>query len=426
MDEPVNTTSHNADQDNPLKYLVILARSSRLIIFTSLAVAVLTYLILFILPNKYTAKARLLPPQQNLTLSGQILDSLGGRSISTAAGPGGVGGMAAGLLGLKSPGDLYAGVMTGDTVFDRIIDRFNLMKLYKVKYIEDARKNLGKFAKITSNKKDTIITVEVTSYTPEQAAAMANAFVEELDLLLHGLTMQEAKGRMTFLEKERLQASQNLQKAEESLRHFSEKNSVLQIDAQTRGVLEHIARMRADIDAKEVYLQVLRQQATPSNPDMIRSETELKGLKEKLRASETQYDNCLSDVCLPANKTPGLALEYIRLYREVKFQEGLYQLYIKLVEIARLDMARDDAVIQVVDRAKPPQKRSNKRLLPSLLAGMATFFMMILVSFSRESFRNISAREDDAPYLSELHDSLKPWKDLLIRGKNLLRPNRKL
>ncbi len=421
MDKSVNKTSHNADQDNPIKYLIILAKNSRLIIFTSLAVTVLTYLILFIMPNKYTAKARLLPPQQNLTLSGQILDSLGGRSISTAAGgAGGIGGMAAGLLGLKSPGDIYVGIMTGDTVFDRIIDRFNLMKLYKKKYIEDARKQLAKYAKVTVNKKDTIITIEVTSKTRKQAAEMANAFAEELDRLIQDLTLQEAKGRMAFLEKERLQASQNLQKAEESLRLFSEKNSVLQIDTQTRGVLEHIARMRADIDAKEVYLQVLRQQATPSNPDMIRSETELKGLKEKLRAAENQYDNCLSDVCLPANKTPGLALAYIRLYREVKFQEGLYQLYIKLVEIARLDMARDNAVIQVVDQARLPQKRSNKRLLPSIIAGMMAFFMMIFVSFARERLGKINTKEEYVEDLSVLQDCVQPWKDMLKRIKNLL------
>jgi tyrosine-protein kinase Etk/Wzc len=415
MNEPENKTGLNGEEGNLLKYLVILAKHSRAIIFYSIVVTVLTYLILLILPNKYTAITRVLPPQQNLTLSGQILDSLGGKSISSAAGGGGMGGMAASLLGLKTPGALYVGIMSGDTVFDRIIERFNLMKLYKTKYIEDARKRLAKDTKITGNKNDTIITIEVTGKTPEQVAEIANAFVEELDQLLQQLTLQEAKGRMAFLEKERFQTSQNLQKAEETLRSFSEKNSVLQIDTQIRGALENIARMRADIDAKEVYLQVLRQQATPVNPDMIRLETELKGWKEKLRNAEAQYDNCLSDVCLPANKTPGLALEYVRLYREVKFQEGLYQLYIKLLEIARLDMTRDNLVVQVVDKAKPPQKRSNQRLLPALLAGMLTFFAMVLVSFGRERLKIVNNSEDTIQDLSALQEYMKPWKDMLQR-----------
>jgi len=115
-----------------------------------------------------------------------------------------------------------------------------------------------------------------------------------------------------------------------------------------------------------VQIQVLRQQATPSNYDVIRLETELKGLKDKLRTSEAQWDQvCAGDVCLPSSKVPALGLEYIRLYREAKFQEGLYQLFTKMAEIARLDMVKDVTVIQVLDRAKPPERRSNKRVIPT-------------------------------------------------------------
>jgi capsule polysaccharide export protein KpsE/RkpR len=332
-----------------------------------------------------------------------------------------MGGMAASLLGLKSPGEVFVSMMNSDTVRDRIIDRFNLMKLYGTKFIEDARKKMSKNAKIMAGKKDGILVIEVTSTAPKLAAEMANAFIDELEKLLQSLANQEAKGRLAFLEKERLQTSQNLTKAEEAMRHFSEKNSVLQIDTQTKGALEYIARLRAEIDSKEVSIQVLRQQATPFNYDVVRLETEIKGMKEKLRTAECQYDSNLTDVCLPTNKTPGLALEYIRLYREAKFQESLYQLYIKLVEIARMDMARDIAVIQVVDAAKPPEKRSNKRLIPSLLAGMVTFFMMIFVAFGREYIQNMNNNGYDDRRLSVLKDYLKSWMDMLTRIKKVFR-----
>ena len=202
---------------------------------------------------------------------------------------GGMAGMAAGFLGLKSPSDLYAGMMTGNTIFDRIIERFNLRRIYKEKYIETTRKALSKRANISAQK-DGMITIEVTDKDPKRAAEMANAFAEELDKLLQGLAVQEAKGRLAFLEKERLQTSQNLTKAENALRTFSEQNSVIQIDTQTRGVLEYIAQLRAEIDAKEVQIQVMRQQATPYNYDVVRLETELKGLREKLASAEKQYD----------------------------------------------------------------------------------------------------------------------------------------
>lgn len=404
-------SSDNSGQ-NIIDYLIILMKYSRLIIFVSVAVTVVTYLILFLLPNKYTATARLLPPQQNLTLSGQILDSLGGGGVTQgAAGGSSAWSMGASLLGLKSPCDLYVGMMTGQTVMDRIIARFDLKKLYKVNYIEDARKILSKYSKITYGRKDNIISVEVNATSPDRAAKMANAFCEELGKLLHDLSIQEAKGRLAFLENERLKTSQNLNKAEEAVRSFSEKNSVLQIDTQTKGALQYIAKLRAEIDSREVSIQVLRQQATSFNYDVVRLETEIKGLKEKLRTAECQYDNnSLGEVCLPTNKTPSLALEYMRLYREAKFQESLYQLYIKLVEIARMDLARDVAVIQVIDTAKPPEKRSNKRALPAIMAGMLTFFLIIFVILGREQLRNRTIGEDEAKKKSILKDYLTPWR----------------
>jgi uncharacterized protein involved in exopolysaccharide biosynthesis len=423
MPETVMNPSPENGEVHLLDYLVILAKHSRMIIYISVAVAVLTYLILFILPNKYTAKAQLLSPQQNLTLSGQLLDlmsggvSPGAKVGGMGAGSGGMGGIAASLLGLKSPVDLYIAMMTSNTVFDRIINRFKLMKLYESRYLEDARRTLSKNTKITPSTKGPIIVIELTATTPKLAADMANAFIEELDLLLRGLATEEAKGRLAFLETERLQASQHLSKAEESLRTFSEKNGVLQIDTQTRGAIEYIASLRAKIDAQEINIKVLRQQATSFNYDVIRMETEIKGLKEKLRLAESQWENIISEVCLPTSRAPTLGLDYLRLLREVKFQESLYQLFTKTVEIARMDLARDVAVVQVLDPAKPPERRSNKRLLPSVLAGIITFCLMIFVAFGREYMQNIKKREDDIQRLNELKDYLTPWINILKRMK---------
>lgn len=429
MDEIVNNTSPDADEILLLDYLIFLAKYSRMIIFVSVAVTVLNYLYLFCSPNTYKATARLLPPQQNLTMSAQLLEGMKG-GVSPGAGPGGPGGgmgaITSSLLGLRSPGDMYVGMMTIEPVFDHIISRFHLMELYKTKSLESARKALSRSVNVYLGRKDGIIGVEVASATPKLAAELANAFIEELDWLLKGLALQEAEGRLAFLEKERLQASQHLAKAEESVRLFSERNSVLQIDTQTRGAIEYIARLRAEIDTKEVSIQVMRQQATPLNYDLVRMETEIKGLKEKLRSAESQMENCVSDVCLPSGKAPGLALEYLRLFREAKFQESLYQLYTRLVEVARLDMVRDVAVVQALSLAMPPETRSTTRLLPSILAGIITFCAMIVVAFGLEYMQRLNNREDDVQRLSVLNDHLRAWTDMLIRMKNNIPFKRKL
>jgi tyrosine-protein kinase Etk/Wzc len=154
---------------------------------------------------------------------------------------GSLGGMAAGMLGLRPPGALYVAMMTGDTISDRIINRFNLRQVYKVAYLEDARKFLRSLVKISAGPKDGLISIEVTSKDPKLAASMPNAYKDELDKLLQELAVQEAADRLAFLEEERGEANIKLTKAEEALKAFSEQNSVIMIDAQARGTLEYIS-----------------------------------------------------------------------------------------------------------------------------------------------------------------------------------------
>ncbi len=396
-----------------LDYFIVLAKYSRLIIYTTLAMTVLTYLVMFILPDKYIATARLLPPQQNLTMSSQLMELIGG-----GVKPGSIPGSGlAGLIGLKSPADLYVGIMTGDTVADRIIEQFKLKKIYKKKTLVDTRKALSKKVNINLSKKDSLIYVEVTDKSAQRAADMANAFVAGLDQLLQRLAVQDAKGRLAFMEKELTATNAKLTSAEEDLRSFSEKNSVIQIDTQARGMLQYIAQLRAEIDAKEVQVQVMRQQATPYNYDVVRLETQVKGLKDKLQAAEKQWDQtCMGDVCLATSKMPKLGLEYIRFYREVKFQETLYQLYTKMVEIARLDLVKDVAVVQVVDQALPPDKKSNKRMLPALLAGMAILFIMVFFAFIIEFWKNFKNQEKNTERFTLLQEYLIAWRNIIPRS----------
>jgi tyrosine-protein kinase Etk/Wzc len=405
------------DELNPLDYLIVLAKYARMIIITSVAVIILVYLYLFLRPNVYTSVTRLLPPATNLTLSGQLLESFGGGILPGSAQYGGIGGLSA-MLGLPSPVDIYAGILKSNTIADRIIARFHLCKLYNLKNIESVREILRRKTDIFVDKKNGLIIIKVTDKDPKKAAEIANG--NELAKLLRGLALQEADSRFTFLNNERILANKNLTTAEVALRAFSQQYGVIQIDTQTKSVLDYIAQLRADIDAREVQIQVLRKQATPFNYDVVRLETEIKGLKEKLASAEKQMGQaCKGDVCLSTSEVPSLGLEYIRLYREVKFQENLYQTFAKLAEVARLDKARHVTVISVVDRALPPETRSNTRLLPAILMGMATFFVMIFVAFGMEYWENLQKNDDEARRIALIKNYLTPQGNLL-KGLNTI------
>ncbi|AEB10469.1 GumC family protein [Desulfobacca acetoxidans] len=414
----------NADEEvHLLDYIIVLAKYSRMIIYTSAIMSILTLGYLLTQPNQYTATATILPPQQNSTLSAHVLDSLG-ISSNPASAVGGFGRMSA-ILGLKSPGDLYVGMLKGLTISDRIIARFNLREVYEQKYIEGTRRQLAARTDIKAGKEG-LITISATDESPQKAAEMANAFVEELDKLQQEMSINDARNQFAFLEKERVQASLNLTRAEEELRTFSESSSIVQIDTQAKGVIEYITQLRAAIDAKEVQIQVVRQSATPSNYDLIRLETELAGLKEKLRAAEINAEKkCEGDICITAGKMPNLGLEYFRLYREVKYQEALYQMFSKMVELARMDAARNTVVstVHFVDRAKPPDLKSKpKRLLTSILVGIITFIIMVFVAFGREYWQKASQME--SARLHELSSCLQPWRQKVNRILSFLRIKR--
>lgn len=416
MNDPEEKSASPDDEVYFLDYLIVLAKYSRLIIITSLAVMVLTYLVLFLSPNKYTATARLLPPQQNLTMISQVLQSLGGGMETTK--PGGGFGLWGSLLG-KSAAAMYVSILKGNTISDQIVERFKLREYYRKKFLEDARKNLDARVKITPGK-DELITIEVTDESPQLAQEIANAYMDELGILLQNMAYREAEGRLAFLEKKRSETGQKLANSEENLRNFSECSNVLQIDAQTRSILEYIATLKATIDSREVQLKVLQEQATPFNYDLIKLETELKGLREKLHEAEAQEskDPKTCNAMITTSKMPGVGLEYLRLYREVKFQEQLFSLFNKLVEMARLDEVKGSAVVPVVDRALRPEKRSNKRLDPATLAGLGTFLFMVFLVNLLEYWQTARLEEETAKRLKLMNEYLEPWRQYFLFWKS--------
>jgi tyrosine-protein kinase Etk/Wzc len=405
------------DEVGLFDYLVILMKHSRLIVYSTIIIVVAIFLLLLLTSNKYTAKASIIPPQQNMTLSGLLLDTMGGAVLPSSINPSLLGGLA-GIMGLKSPGDLYVEILKGNSIFDRIIERFNLRKYYRTwyafqdPYLDDIRKKLHKRTDINSGKEG-IINIEVTDESPQKAAEMANAFTEELGKLLQGLAVKEAAERLIFLEKERVQTSLKLTKAEGDLQAYCEQSNIIRIDSQEKGIIEYIANLRASIDAKEVQLKVMRQHATPFNYDLILVETELKGLKERLLAAESQGPQIprSGDIMVNTSKIPALGTEYLRLYREVKYYDALQESYSKLVELARLDESRNVAVIQVVDPATPPERKSKpKRLLITVLVGSGTFIFMVFIAFVVEYWQNMVMSDRNAHYLQLLQNYAQQWR----------------
>lgn len=361
-----------------LELLAVLRKRKQVVLGVTACAAVLSVVISLLLPKIYSAETRILPPQQSGSgIAGQLLSQLGPLA--------GLAGMVGITSGLKSPNELYIGMLTSRTVLDRIIDRFDLMKRYDEEFREDARNKLLKNIEASSDRKSGIISVAVEDRDPKRAADMANAFVEELKVLLSGLAVTEAAQRRLFFEEQMKSARDDLGKAEDDFRGFMEKTGALQIDSQARAVIEGIAGLKAQIAAREVQLKVLQSYATSRNPDLQRVEEEIRGLRGELAKLEGREGKGF-DPLMPTGRMPSVGVEYFRKFREVKYYETLFEVLAKQYELARIDEANDSAVIQVIDTAVPPEKKARpKRTVIVILSTAVAFFLSILVAFMQES-----------------------------------------
>lgn len=360
-------------EGNLLDYLIVLLKWKKLIFGTTFASAIITAIMALLMTPIYRAETRILTPQQSgSSLAMGLLSQMGGSEMAGAA------------LGIKTPSDQYAEILKSRTIADRIIDRFDLMKLYGVEYREDAVRKVFNVMKATVDRKSGIITVSVEDKDPERAAKMANAFVEELKNFTKGLAITEAAQRRLFFEEQLKDVRVTLSKAEEALKGFGEKTGAIRVDEQAKALIEGIANLRAQIAVKEVELRVMRTYSTPNNPDLQKTEEALRGMKIELAKLETKGDRN-PDPIPPAGRVPEIGTEYMRRLRDLKFNETLYELLTKQYELAKLDEARDAVIIQVMDRAVPPEKKAKpKRRQMVMIATITGFFFSVFAVFLME------------------------------------------
>ncbi|MDI6889357.1 MAG: Wzz/FepE/Etk N-terminal domain-containing protein [Thermodesulfovibrionales bacterium] len=390
-----------SNEINLLDYIVVLAKHKGLIVGITLGAAIITAIISLVMPPIYRAETKILPPQQSSSSMAQFMAQFGGAAN-----------LAGGALGIKTTNDLYIGLLKSRPVLDNIIDRFNIMGLYKTESQEDARRALAGALKPQDDKKSGIITIGIEDKDPKRAADMANAFVEELKNLNKGLAVTEASQRRLFFEEQLKDVKESLIKAEESMKGFQEKTGVIKMDEQAIAVIGGIANLRAQIAAKEVGLKVMRTYATPQNPDLQRAEEELRGLRVELSKLEAKGGGQNPDPLMPTGRIPGVGTEYVRKLRDFKYNEALYEILLKQFEAAKLDEAKDAAIIQVIEKAIPPEKRVKPKRKQMVMIAMVTgFFISVFAAFFMEYIEKSSKGPDN----KERFETLKRYANFRFK-----------
>jgi uncharacterized protein involved in exopolysaccharide biosynthesis len=389
---------------NPIDILTQLAYR-KLLIARVTGIAILVGVVLcFVLPVRYTATTKIMPPQQTQSTASMLMTNQ-----LTAAGGGSLAALAGGGLG-KNPNDIYIGLLTSRPIADAIIQKFSLANVYHAKDMTKAREKLAGYTGVTSDKSG-FITVSVTDKDKKRVAEMANSYTDELRILTKSIAVTEASQRRLFYEEQLKQAKDALVAAELSFQQVQQQKGLVQLDAQAKAMIESLTAIRAQAAAKQVEVQALRSYSTEQNPDVQLAEKELASLQaEEARLEQSNQGQGIAGLGL--GNVPAAGLEYLRAAHELQYQQALFDMLMKQYDAAKLDESKDAAIIQVVEPAIEPDRKSEpKRLTILLISAFLGFFSGCIIAMFLDWLERKKAQPEGAEALHRLRCALT--------GKNL-------
>jgi uncharacterized protein involved in exopolysaccharide biosynthesis len=331
----------------------------KLLVVTPIVAGCAALGVAFLVPPTFTARTLIMPPQQQQSAAAVALQSLG--ALAGIAGAGGA---------VRSPADQYVALMQSNNAVDRLIDQHKLIDVYDVKFRSDARGELDERSRINVGRKDGLIAIEVDDRDSTRAAALANGYVDQLRRLTTELAVTEAQQRRKFFEKQLEQTRQQLKDAQSTLQAAGFTEGTLR--AEPKAAAEAYARLRAEVTAAEVRLQTMRAYLSETSAEFVQAQGVLSALRGQLARLES-------------TNTPASSSDYISKFRDFKYYETLFELFAKQFELARVDESREGALVQVVDIATAPERKSKpKRGLIAAAAAVLTFgalSLFVLVRF---------------------------------------------
>jgi tyrosine-protein kinase Etk/Wzc len=379
---PPSVRSPEDDEISILDLLQVVVDNLRLLVLGPLLVGVAALGISFLITPTFTATTLIMPPQQQQSAAALLLQNLGA-----------LGGAAGAVAGLKNPNDQFVSLLQSRSVQDALIKRFKLMDRYEAEFPVDAREELSDNAKVRGGK-DGLISISVDDHDPAFAAELANAHVAELADLLGRLAITEAQQRRAFFEAQLTLAKDGLIKAEQAL--LSSGVSANVIKSSPGGAVGGIASLQASITAKEITIAAKRGYLAESAPEFRQELTELSALQAQLKRAERSQSSSSNDNA------------YVAKFRDFKYYETLFDLFAKQYELARADESREGAVIQVVDTAVAPEKKSKpKKGLIAVLATLASGFVLCLFVFVRHFLRESQKDAESQQKLTQIRQAFR-------------------
>ncbi len=346
---------------------------------------VLSTLVAFLIPVRYTSTTRLMPPDQ----AGQGITSM----LSALGKTGDLGSIGGQLLGLKTSGDLFVGVLHSRSVQDDLINKFDLRKVYGVRRYEDARKVLENRTDVAADKKSGILSIKVADRDPNRATGMAREYVEALNRIVITLNTSSAHKERVFLEDRLVAVQRDLETAEKDFGKFASQNTAIDVKEQGKAMIGATAELEGQLIAAETQLEGLQQIYTPNNVrvrsvqariDEYRRQLQRLGGKASLGGetsggSSDEVTTDTTDLYPSIRRLPILGVTWADLYRNTKVQETIFETLTKQYEMAKVEEARETPSVKVLDAADVPERKSFPPRTLFVLSGTVLGFVFVTV-----------------------------------------------
>jgi uncharacterized protein involved in exopolysaccharide biosynthesis len=377
-------------------------------------------LLAFLIPSRYESSAQLMPPDNQGGSGLALLAAMSNKGGGSGGGGGAMGAVAGDLLGLKSSGALFIGILNSRTVEDRLIDRFQLKKVYSLDLDEEARKRLAANTSVSEDRKSGIISITITDKDPKRAAAITQGYIEELNQLSAELSTSAAHRERVFLEGRLRAVKQDLDDASEKFSQFSSKNSTIDIKEQAKAMVEGASVLQGQLIAAESELKGLEQIYTPSNVRVKAVAARISELQRQLEklsgrgyGDPEQPSDVPRELYPSIRQLPLLGVTYADLYRRTRIQEIVYETLTQQFELAKVQEAKELPSVKVLDAARVPERKSfPPRLL--ITFGVAILFAVVgaLVIFARTKWDNTDGSDPGKLFAKEVLVTVSartPW-----------------
>lgn len=375
-----------------LPHLQLLWEHRRFLCRAAVGALVVSTLAAFLVPVRYEAVTRLMPPDAQSGSGAGMLAAMAGR-----AGGSGLSGLAGSLLGGTNSGALFVGVLASQTVEDRLIERFNLQHVYWVAKMEDAREKLAQHTFLSEDRKSGIITIGFTDHDPQRAAAVAHAYVTELDRLVAEVSTSSARRERIFLEERLVAVKADLNAAAVKFSDFASQNTAIDIPAQGKAMVEAAATLQGHLIAAESELSGLQQMYTPNNVRVRSLQARVDELRQQLDklGGDMSGDAKSENALYPSiRRLPILGVTYSDLYRQTKIEETVYELLTQQYELAKVEEAKEIPAVKVLDAAVVPTKRSfPPRTLIVVMGAVLGMAMAVAWVYGEASWRNVDTAD---------------------------------